>query len=239
MRLYVISEKAPMSNVIVETINVTKTYNRGNPNEVTAVKDASLQINEGSLVVLKGPSGSGKTTLLALIGCQIKPTRGEVIVLGKRISKLPEKFMNLYKRRHMGFIFQHFQLIADMSVLDNIVLPLLPEGISPKARSKRADRLLEQFNLAHRRHFKICHLSGGEQQRVAIARALINKADILLADEPSAHLDSRLASDFIHYINQLKQSGQTILITSHDAIIYQNPAVDQVFEMKDGQIISS
>jgi len=228
-----------MSNLIVETINVTKTYNLGKPNEVTALRDASLQINEGSLVVLKGPSGSGKTTLLSLIGCQTRPTRGEVIILGKRISKLPEKFMNLYKRSHIGFIFQHFQLIAGMSVLDNIVLPLIPEGISPKERSKRADQLLEQFNLAHRRQFKVSHLSGGEQQRVAIVRALINNAGILLADEPTAHLDSKLTSDLLHHIKQLKRSGHTVLITSHDPIIYQHPAVDQVFEMKDGQIISS
>jgi len=228
-----------MSNSIVETINVTKTYNPREPNEVTAVKDASLQINEGSLVVLKGPSGSGKTTLLSLIGCQTKPTRGEVIILGKKVSKLPEKFMNLHKRNHIGFIFQHFQLIADMSVLDNIVLPLIPEGISPKERSQRADRLLEQFDLGHRRKFKVSHLSGGEQQRVAIARALINNADILLADEPSAHLDSHLTSDLLDHVKQLKRSGHTILITSHDPIIYQHPAVDQVFEMKDGQIVSS
>ncbi len=228
-----------MSNLIVETINVTKTYNLGKPNEVTAVKDASLQINAGSLVVLKGPSGSGKTTLLSLIGCQTKPTRGEVIILGKKVSKLPEKFMNLHKRNHIGFIFQHFQLIAGMSVLDNIVLPLIPEGISPKERSKRADRLLEQFDLAHRRQFKVSHLSGGEQQRVAIARALINNAGILLADEPSAHLDSRLTNDLLNHVKQLKRSGHTILITSHDPLICQHPAVDQVFEMQDGQIVSS
>ena len=227
-----------MSNLIVETINVTKTYYLGKPNEVTAVKDASLQINEGSLVVLKGPSGSGKTTLLSLIGCQTKPTRGEVIILGKKVSKLPEKYMNLHKRNHIGFIFQHFQLIAGMSVLDNIVLPLIPEGISPKERSKRADRLLEQFDLAHRRQFKVNHLSGGEQQRVAIARALINNAGILLADEPSAHLDSRLTRDLLDHVKQLKRSGHTFVITSHDPIIYQHPAVDQVFEIKDGQMIS-
>ncbi len=227
-----------MSNFIVETINVTKTYNLGKPNEVTAVRDASLRIDEGSLVVLKGPSGSGKTTLLSLIGCQTKPTRGEVIILGKRISKLPEKFLNLHKRNHIGFIFQHLQLIAGMSVLDNIVLPLIPEGINPKERSKRADRLLERFDLGHRRQFKVSHLSGGEQQRVAIARALINNAGILLADEPSAHLDSRLTSYLLNYIDQLKRSGHTILITSHDPIIYRHSAVDHVFEMKDGQMIS-
>ncbi|MDM8541708.1 ABC transporter ATP-binding protein [Desulfococcaceae bacterium HSG9] len=228
-----------MAGPIVETVGVTKIYNRGKPNEVTAVKDASLKINEGSLAVLKGPSGSGKTTMLSVIGCLTAPTRGEVVILGKKVSKLPEKFRNQHKRNHIGFIFQHFQLIGDMSVLDNIVLPLLPEGISPKKRNKRADRLLEQFNLTHRRHFKVRSLSGGEQQRVAIARALINNAGILLADEPTAHLDSKLTGDLLDYIRQLKEAGHTILITSHDPIIYQNPMADQVFEMKDAHIISS
>ncbi|MBW2146601.1 MAG: ABC transporter ATP-binding protein [Deltaproteobacteria bacterium] len=227
-----------MVNPVIETIKVTKIYNRGKPNEVTAVKDVSLQIGEGSLVVLKGPSGSGKTTLLSLIGCQTRPSRGEVIVQSKRISKLPEKFMNLHKRKHIGFIFQHFQLIAGMSVLDNIVLPLIPEGISPKERGRRADQLLERFNLAHRREFKVSNLSGGEQQRVAIARALINNAGILLADEPSAHLDSKLTIDFLNYIKQLKFSGHTILISSHDPVVYQHPVVDQVFQMRDGHIVS-
>jgi len=227
-----------MRNPIIETISVTKTYNAGKPNEVTAVKDASLKIAKGSLVVLKGPSGSGKTTLLSLIGCQTKPTRGEVTIKGKRVSKLPEKFMSLHKRNHIGFIFQHLQLIADMSVLDNIVLPLIPEGVGPKERNRRADRLLAQFDLTHRRQFKVSHLSGGEQQRVAIARALINGADILLADEPSAHLDSHLTRNFLHYIKSLKQTGQTILITSHDPVVYQHSSVDQVFEMKDGRTIS-
>ncbi len=226
-----------MNTPIIETLGVSKIYNRDKPGEVTAVKDASLQINKGSLVVLKGPSGSGKTTLLSMIGCQTKPTTGEVIILGKRISKLPEKFMNLHKRKHIGFIFQHFQLIADLSVLDNIVLPLIPGGVSPKERDKRADLLLEQFNLTHRRQFKVSNLSGGEQQRVAIARALINSASILLADEPSAHLDSRLTNDLLDHMRQLKQSGHTILITSHDQIIYQHPVVDQIVEIKDGRII--
>ncbi len=228
-----------MNTPIIETIDVTKIYNRGKLGEVTAVEDASLKIRKGSLVVLKGPSGSGKTTLLSMIGCQTKPTRGEVIIQEKRISKLPEKFMNLHKRNHVGFIFQHFQLIGAMSVIDNIVLPLIPEGISPKERGKRADRLLEQFNLMHRRQFKVSNLSGGEQQRVAIARALINNASILLADEPSAHLDSRLSIDLLEYIKQLKNMNHTILITSHDPIIYQHPVVDQIYEMKDGRIISS
>ncbi len=226
-----------MTHPIIETIGVSKIYNRGKPGEVTAVQNASLQITKGSLVVLKGPSGSGKTTLLSMIGCQTKPTMGEVIILEKRISKLPEKFMNRHKRNHIGFIFQHFQLIGDMSVVDNIVLPLIPEGISPKDRIRRAESLLEQFNLMHRRKFMVSNLSGGEQQRVAIARALINNASILLADEPSAHLDSRLTNDLLDHFSRLQQLGHTILMTSHDPIIYEHPMIDQVVEIKDGRII--
>ncbi|MCP4414399.1 MAG: ABC transporter ATP-binding protein [Gammaproteobacteria bacterium] len=226
-----------MPTPVIETIKVTKTFNRGKPGEVTAVRDVSLKIDTGGLTILKGASGSGKTTLLSMIGCQSKPTSGEVIVQGKKISKLPEKFMNRHKREHIGFIFQHLQLLGDMSVLDNITLPLLPEGIGPSERNDRADLLLKQFNLLHRRGFKVSTLSGGEQQRVAIARALINKGAILLADEPSAHLDGKLTIDLLDHINELKQAGQTILITSHDPVIYQHPTVDRIIEMKDGQII--
>lgn len=228
-----------MDSRVIKIINVTKIYNQGKLNEVTAVRGTSLEINKGGVVVLKGSSGSGKTTLLSLIGCQTKPTTGEVVIQGKNISKLPEKFMNLHKRKNIGFIFQHFQLIAGMSVIDNIMLPLIPEGVSLRERNRRANLLLEQFNLEHRRHFKTSSLSGGEQQRVAIARALINNPGIILADEPSAHLDSALTIELLDYIKQLKQLGHTILITSHDPVIFQDSIVDQVFEMKDGQIKTS
>ncbi len=227
-----------MIKPVIETIDVTKIYNQGKPNEVTAVEEVSLRIDKRSLVVLQGPSGSGKTTLLSLIGCQAKPTKGEVIVQGKKVSKLPEKFMNRHKRTHIGFIFQHFQLIPDLSVLDNIELPLLPAGIAPRERHSRADRLLEQLDLGHRRQFKAGNLSGGEQQRVAIARALINDAGILLADEPTAHLDSKLTAEFLAYMKHLKKSGCTILITSHDPLIYRNPIVDEAFQIKDGKVVA-
>ncbi len=201
--------------------------------------DSNNNRRSGILLLVSGPSGSGKTTLLSLIGCQTKPTTGEVIIQGEKVSKLPEKFMNLHKRNNSGFIFQHFQLIAGMSVLDNIMLPLIPEGISLKDRNIRANQLLDRFDLTHRRKFKTSSLSGGEQQRAAIARALINNPGILLADEPSAHLDSDLTNSLLDHLNQLKQSGHTILIPSHDPDIYQNSMVDHIFEMKDGQIISS
>ena len=227
-----------VENIVVKTVGVTKIYNPGKPNEVEAVRNVSLEVHRGTLVVLKGPSGSGKTTLLSMIGCQTKPTRGEVILLGKRISKLPERFLTVHKRRSIGFIFQQFQLLTDMTVLDNVTLPLIPEGVGLKERLLRADRILEMLDLIHRKDFKVASLSGGEQQRVAIARALINDAPVLLADEPTAHLDSRLAEDLLKYINEIKKSGRTILIATHDPIIYDQPAVDRIYEVRDGQIVS-
>jgi len=227
-----------MQTPMLEAIQASKVYNQGKHNEVIPVKAVSLQVEKGSLVVLKGPSGSGKTTLLSLMGCQIKPSSGEIIVNGKKISKLPEKFANRYKREQIGFIFQHFQLIAGLSVLENIVLPLLPMGLTPVVRRKKADVLLDKFDLSHRRQFKVRDLSGGEQQRVAIARALINDCRILLADEPTAHLDTKLTGDFLGYVRQLKEHGYTIMITSHDPLVFEYSAVDRVYERKEGEIVS-
>jgi putative ABC transport system ATP-binding protein len=173
-----------------------------------------------------------------MIGCQTKPTSGKVVIDGKNVSKLPERFTNQFKRDHIGFIFQNLYLIPDLSVFDNIALPLLPTGIKAKERAKRVDALLETYNLAHRQNFKVRELSGGEQQRVAIARALVNQCNVLLADEPTAHLDSQLAVDFMNHITALKKTGFTILMTSHDPAICDNIAVDRVFEMKDGQVVS-
>jgi putative ABC transport system ATP-binding protein len=217
---------------------VVKIYNQGKPSEVVPVNNVSLQIEKGELVILKGPSGSGKTTLLSMIGCQTKPTSGKVVINGKSVSKLPERFANQFKRDQIGFIFQNLYLIPDLSVFDNIELPLLPIGIKVKERTKRVDSLLKTYNLMQRRDFKVRELSGGERQRVAIARALVNGGNILLADEPTAHLDSELAFDFMKHMTALKKMGFTILMTSHDPAICDNAAVDRVFAMKDGRVVS-
>ncbi|MBU2646243.1 ABC transporter ATP-binding protein [bacterium] len=227
-----------MEETILKTVKVTKIYNQGKHNEVVPVRDASLAVGRGMAVVLKGPSGSGKTTLLSMIGCQIKPTYGEIVVKGKPVSKLPEKFANLHKRQHIGFVFQQFHLVPDLSVLDNIMLPLLPWGMSPLERRRRAEELLTEFELTPRRQFKVRDLSGGEQQRVAISRSLINGCTVLLADEPTAHLDAQLTADFLGYMNDLKQKGYTILIASHDPVVCENAMVDRIIEMKNGEIVS-
>ena len=227
-----------MRQAALETIDATKIYNFKKPNEVISVSGATLKIPPESITILRGPSGAGKTTLLSMIGCQIKPTRGHIIIKGKTVSKLPEKFANLYKRIHIGFVFQHYRLLPDLNVFENIILPLLPMGIAIKERHKRADKLVEEFNLVNRKRFKVKNLSSGEQQRVAIARALINKSTILLADEPTAHLDSRLSNDFMIHMTRLKQSGHAVLIASHDPVVFQHSEVDRILEMKDGKVVS-
>ncbi len=222
---------------MIKTIKATKIYNQGRTNEVTALFEASVEVEKGCIAVLKGPSGSGKTTLLSLVGCQSKPNSGEIRIDGKRVSKLPDKFLNAFKRQYMGFVFQNYQLIPDLTVSDNIMLPLLPSGIVFKERIRRADELMDQFDLTKRKKFKVKNLSGGEQQRTAIARALINRGKILLADEPTAHLDSQLTDEFLKIVGRIKDMDYTILMSSHDAKVCENPLVDRVFEMKDGRII--
>jgi len=222
---------------MLKTVKVTKIYNQGKQNEVIPVRDVSLKVKKGTSVVIKGPSGSGKTTLLSMIGCQIKPTHGEIVVNGKQVSKLPEKFANRHKREHIGFVFQQFHLIPDLSVLDNIMLPLLPFGMRPAERKNRAMKLLTQFDLEKRGRFKVKDLSGGEQQRTAICRSLVNGCSLLLADEPTAHLDGQLTADFLGYMAELKSKGYTILIASHDPAVFEHEMVDRIIEMKGGEIL--
>ncbi len=226
-----------MAKHSIETHGVTKIYNQGKNNEITPVDNVSISVREGQVAILRGPSGSGKTTLLSMIGCLVKPTSGEIFVQEKNIAKLPEKFANLYKRDHIGFVFQHFHLLPSLSVIENIMLPLYPIGFSLKQRKQKAAKLLKEFNLESRQQFAVKNLSGGEQQRVCIARSLINDCRILLADEPTAHLDSKLTADFLDLIKGLKEKSYTVLMTSHDESIMDHPVVDQVFEMKEGEIL--
>ncbi|MBT4290696.1 MAG: ABC transporter ATP-binding protein [Deltaproteobacteria bacterium] len=225
-----------MKESLIVLKNVTKIYNEGQINEVVSVNNISLDIKKNEMIVLKGPSGSGKTTLIAMMGCLLKPTSGDINIMGKSISKLPEKFMNQFKLQYFGFIFQNFQLISELSVADNVELPLYPLGVKPAMRREMSLKLLERFNLKHRQDFKIKELSGGEQQRVAIIRAIINQPEILLADEPTAHLDTELSQSYLEYMKVLKVSGLSVIIASHDPRVCEFSEVDRVIEIKDGQL---
>lgn len=238
--------------IVIELVQVTKRFNAGKANEFTAVRDVSLAIAPGRVTVLKGPSGSGKTTLLTLIGCMARPTSGRIMLHGIgtaslpaeagggiEITSLPERFLTGIRRTTFGFIFQHFNLVRGITVLENVMLPTYPTGEGHGAVRKRALELLELFNISRHAAARIDWLSGGEIQRVAIARALINNPAVIIADEPTAHLDTRLSREFMEIVGTFKAAGRTILIASHDPIVFESPLADMVVEMRDGCITSS
>lgn len=222
--------------MLIELSEVSKIYNQGRPNEVRALTDIDLRVEQGSMVCLKGPSGSGKSTLLAIIGCIFPPTSGRAAIAEKQMARLPDRFLTLHRRETIGFIFQRFNILPELTVLDNITLPLLPLGVSPKERKLRGHALLERFGITHRAQFPAGQISGGELQRVAIARALINNQPILLADEPTAHLDTVLSREFMVIMQQLKEAGKTIVIASHDPLVFEHPAIDRIVTVQDGRI---
>ncbi len=222
---------------MIELKDVSKIYNEGRPNEVRAVTDVTLTIPARRVTVFKGPSGSGKTTLLTLVGCLARPTEGRILLDGELISSLPERFMTEVRRRTFGFVFQRFNLIRGLSVLENVMIPAYPLGPDYTKLKGRAMDLLARLKLDHKARMKTEYLSGGESQRVAIARALINDPEWIIADEPTANLDSKLALQFLDEVRQLKQAGKSIIITSHDDRIVNADVVDMVVEMEDGRII--
>ena len=189
---------------MIELVAVSKTFNAGQVNEYRAVREVSLALEPGRVTALRGPSGSGKTTLLGLIGGLTRPTSGRVRLDGRDISALPERFLTRLRRATFGFVFQQFQLIRGLSALENVMLPATPTG-RPYAQVRRhALDLLEGFGLGGRAEAKAQWLSGGEAQRVAIARALINDPAIILADEPTSHLDSTLSTQILAILADLR-----------------------------------
>jgi len=222
---------------MIEVVEVSKVFNQGKPNEFTALREVSLQVRLSEVTVLKGPSGSGKTTLLSLLGCMARPTAGRIFLSGREITSLPERFLTGIRRTTFGFIFQQFNLIKGLSVLDNVMAPAYPTDERFAALNRRALDTLALFDLQQKADARIEWLSGGEAQRVAIARALINNPTIVVADEPTAHLDTRLSHEFMAIMGRLKDEGKTILMASHDPIVCEAPLVDRIIEMRDGRVI--
>jgi putative ABC transport system ATP-binding protein len=236
---------------VIELLHVSKTYNAGKLNQFSAVQDVSLTIGKGEVTVLQGPSGSGKTTLLTLIGCMARPTSGRILLHNMKsassaqagetgtveITSLPERFLTGIRRSTFGFIFQHFNLVRGITVLENVMLPAYPTGEPHGGVRKRALKLLEMFDISRHAPSRVDLLSGGEIQRVAIARALINDPSVIIADEPTAHLDTKLSREFMGIIGAFKGEGKTILIASHDPLVYDADLADSVVLMRDGRII--
>jgi putative ABC transport system ATP-binding protein len=224
---------------MIEVRDVRKVFNSRKPNEFVALDGVTLAIDGRGVTALTGPSGSGKTTLLSILGCMARPTSGRVALNGRELTSLPERFLTGIRRETFGFIFQQFNLIKGITALENVMLPAYPSGQPHKALKRRAAHLLDLFGLAARASAKIEWLSGGEAQRVAIARALINDPAVLIADEPTAHLDTKMSAELMETLKGLKDEGKTIIVASHDPIVYESPVIDRIVAMRDGKMISS
>jgi putative ABC transport system ATP-binding protein len=220
---------------IIEAIAVSRTYGKGS-GAVHALRGAHMSIMNGRLVALRGRSGSGKTTLINLLGALDEPTEGKVFFKGKEISGMSEKRRSELRRSQIGLVFQSFGLVPFMSAYENVELSLRMSGVHRSDHRKLAEEALEHVGLKNRMKHRPYELSGGEQQRVAIARAIAHKPALVLADEPTAELDSRVGIQIMKVFKDLvKHEGFTIILTTHDPAIME--IMDQVYTLEDGIIV--
>ena len=224
---------------MIELDDIHKAFNQGLPNEYWALSGINLKVAARQVTALSGPSGSGKTTLLTLLGCLARPTRGRVRLRDEDVSGLPERFLTEIRRRTFGFVFQQFNLVRGLSALDNVMLPAYPLGLPYGQLREKAENQLAGLDLGHRRNARVEWLSGGEQQRVAIARALINDPEVIIADEPTANLDTALSLQFLDILSRLIDEGRTVLLTSHDPLVVESSVVDRVVRLRDGRLVDS
>lgn len=223
-----------MTDDFVQTIDLRKTYQMGDA-AVHALDGLSLSVPSGSFTVIMGPSGSGKSTLLYLAGGLDWPTSGELLVDGQEIGKMDENALAEYRRNKIGFIFQSYNLITNMSAEANVAFPLRFVGIKKKTRIERAEELMEKVGLKDRIGHRPSELSGGQQQRVAVARALVNDPPLILADEPTGNLDTSSGQAIMTMLDELCKAGKTIMVASHDPRML-NYATHRIYLM-DGQMV--
>ena len=219
----------------IEFREITKLYHKGD-SQVEALNNVTFTINNGEFMALTGVSGSGKSTLLSLIGGLDLPTTGEIIVDGADLSELNSDELADYRRRKVGFIFQSFNLIPTLNILENVMLPLVPIKMSARERKGIAMITIKEVNLEERINHLPCELSGGEQQRVAIARALVNNPSIILADEPTGDLDTKTGEKITLLLKKLKyEKNCTVIIATHDPKIAE--LTEKIIVFEDGKII--
>jgi putative ABC transport system ATP-binding protein len=224
----------PGMDALVDLEDVTKRYDNG---VAPAVADVSLTVAAGEAVAIMGPSGSGKSTLLNLIAGMDRPTSGTVRVGDQQVNKLTETAVARFRRRQVGMIFQFFNLLDDMTVTDNVLLPAQLAGVRSGAARARADQLLATLRIAHRRDAYPARLSGGERQRVAIARALVNRPAVLLADEPTGAVDSATGDEIGALLLELNAAGQTLILVTHNPELAAR-YTHRVVELADGRVAS-
>jgi putative ABC transport system ATP-binding protein len=226
-----------LKTAIIKLDNVWKIYQLGKV-ELSILKGINLEIAQGAFVVILGPSGSGKSTMLNMVGCLDLPTKGIVYLGGDDISKMSQDQLAQVRGRKIGFIFQQFNLLHNLSAIENVMLPMVFQGKSGKERMERAKSLLTSLGLGDRINHRPSELSGGEQQRIAIARALSNDPDIIVADEPTGNLDSTTGKKIMEILTDLhKKEGKTIIVVTHDPTIAHYSS--QVVHIMDGQLISN
>src|SRR5260221_714872 len=213
---------------------IRKVYSTGRV-EVEALRGVDLEIAQNEYVAIVGPSGSGKSTLMNLIGCRDTPSSGEYVLSGETVGGLDRNRLAEIRNRHIGFVFQNFNLLPYASALENVELPLLFGGVPTRERQERAAAILERVGLADRMDHKPTELSGGQMQRVAIARALVNRPAIVLADEPTGNLDSTSGQGIVGLFEELHAAGQTIVMITHDKAVAR--MASRVIEIRDGEIV--
>jgi putative ABC transport system ATP-binding protein len=213
---------------------IRKVYSMGRV-EVEALRGIDLDIGGNEYVAVVGPSGSGKSTLMNLLGCLDTPSSGEYVLSGEKVAGLDRNRLAEIRNRHVGFVFQNFNLLPYATALENVELPLLFAGVSAKERRERAEEMLRRVELQDRMDHKPTELSGGQMQRVAIARALVNRPAMVLADEPTGNLDSGSGQGIVGLFSELHAGGQTILMITHDQAVAR--VASRIIQIRDGQIV--
>jgi len=220
---------------MIKTVELSKVF-RTEEVETTALNEVSFEIREGEFVAVMGPSGCGKSTLLNILGLLDNPSNGQYHFLDQEVSNYTEKQRANLRKRNIGFVFQNFNLIDELSVFENVELPLIYLGYSAAERKQRVEEVLEQMQIMHRRNHFPLQLSGGQQQRVAVCRAVVAKPHIILADEPTGNLDSTHGDEVMHLLEELNKNGTTIIMVTHsqrDASYAQ-----RIIRLFDGQIVT-
>ena len=221
--------------VALDVRGVSKVYRRGRL-EVVALREVSFRLEAGSALAIMGPSGAGKTTLLNILAGLDTPTRGEVWIAGERLDALDAEAATIFRRRHIGFVFQFFNLLPTLTAAENVGLPLLAERLSRREVTARAHAALAQVGLADRADHRPDELSGGEQQRVAMARAFVNRPMILLADEPTGNIDPATSIGIMKVLDRINRTGTTVVMATHDAAIVDSMR-KRVIELEYGKVV--
>ncbi len=220
---------------IIKLENVWKIYQLGKT-ELAALRGLSVEINPGDFVAIMGSSGSGKSTLLNMIGCLDSPTKGEIYLKGKDIAKMSESQLSQFRGKVLGFVFQEFNLIPNINCLENVMLPMIFQGVPLSKRKEKAQQILKMVGLEKRMVHQPAELSGGERQRVALARAFANDPEVIIADEPTGNLDSTTGKMIMEFLKDFhEKQGKTMIIVTHDQKIANY--AEKIINIKDGQII--